>query len=80
LNETSDLKIIVKIYPTTDLKYVGFHWYLYILELEKWIKDGSINEESGTFEFYAARIPPGNYYVKVLSANCKWEIKVEKIT
>jgi len=80
LNETSDLKIIVKIYPTADLKYVGFSWYLYILELEKWIKHGSINEESGTFEFYAARIPPGNYYISILSANCKWEIKVEKIT
>jgi hypothetical protein len=79
LNETSDLKITIKIYPTADLKYVGLHWYLYILELGRWIKEGEINEESGTIEFYAARIPAGNYYVKVISANCKWEIKVEKI-
>jgi len=79
LNETADLKITVKIYPTADLRYVSLHWYLYILEVGKWIKDGSINEESGTIEFYAAHIPPGDYYVRVISANCKWEIKVEKV-
>jgi hypothetical protein len=79
LNETSDLKITIRIYPTVDIKYVVLHWYLYILELDKWIKDGSINQESGTLEFYAAHIPPGNYYVKVISANCKWEMRVEKI-
>jgi len=79
LNETSDLKITVKIYPTGDVKYILYSWYLYILEIGKWIKQGDINQESGTFEFYAARIPPGNYYVKVISANCKWEIRVEKV-
>ena len=79
LDETSDLKITVKITPTADLKYVLFDWYLYIPGVEKWLKHATVEEDAGTFEFYAAKIPPGDYYVKVLAANCKWEISVEKI-
>ena len=79
LNETSDLKIVVRIRATGDVEYVGFAWYLYIPEIEKWIKNGKIWEDQGEFEFYAANIPPGNYYVKVISANCKWTLKVEKV-
>ncbi|MEM2613479.1 MAG: hypothetical protein QXO15_04530 [Nitrososphaerota archaeon] len=40
---------------------------------------GDVDEESGSFEFYAAKIPPGDYYIKIISANCKWQIKVEKV-
>ncbi|MEM0233498.1 MAG: hypothetical protein QXL22_05710 [Candidatus Nezhaarchaeales archaeon] len=80
LNETSDLKIIITIYPTSDLKYVSLHWYLVPVGLERYeaIRDGSIEEESGREEFYLTAIPPGNYYVDIISANCKWEIKIEK--
>jgi len=79
LNETADLKITIKVYPTADLKYVLLGWYLYIPGTEKWVKQGTINQDAGSFEFYAARIPPGDYYVKILAANCKWEVTVEKV-
>ena len=79
LNETSDLKIVVRIRATADVEYVGFAWYLFIPEIDRWIKNGEISEDQGEFEFYVASIPPGNYYVKVLSANCKWTLKVEKV-
>jgi hypothetical protein len=79
LNETSDLKITLRVYPTADLKYVLLSWYLYIPEVEKWIRQGSISQESGILEFYATHIPPGNYYVRVISANCRWELTVEKV-
>ena len=79
LNETSDLRIVVRIRATADVEYVGFAWYLYIPEIERWIKNGKIWGEQGEFEFYAASIPPGNYYVKVISANCKWTLRVEKV-
>ena len=79
LNETSDLKITVKMRARGDLEFVGLSWYLYVVELERWIKMGEVNEEVGEFEFYAANIPPGNYYIRVISANCKWTLRVEKV-
>lgn len=78
LNETSDLKITVTINPTADLEWVSFSWFLYDLNKDTFIKYGDVREEAGSFEFYAAKIPPGDYYVKILAANCKWQIKVEK--
>lgn len=82
LNETSDLKIIITIYPTADLKYVGLRWYLVPVGSERYqaVRTGSINEESGRKEFYLTAIRPGNYYVSIISANCRWEIKVVTAT
>jgi hypothetical protein len=80
LETASDLKITIRITARADLRYVGLSWYLYNVDLGRWIKNGEVNEEQGVFEFYAARIPAGNWYVKILSANCNWEITVEKVT
>jgi hypothetical protein len=80
LETASDIKITIRIRATADLRYVSLSWYLYNVDLERWIKNGAINNEQGVFEFYAARVPAGNWYVKILSANCNWEITVEKVT
>jgi len=80
LQSASDLKITVRIRAQADLEYVGFAWYLYNVELERWLKRGDVWEDEGVFEFYAANVPPGNWYVKILAANCRWEITVEKVT
>jgi hypothetical protein len=80
LDTSSDLKITIRIMARADLRYVSLSWYLYNVDLGRWIKNGDVNEEQGVFEFYAARVPAGNWYVKILSANCNWEIRVEKVT
>jgi len=80
LETPSDLKITIRIRATADLQFVGLRWFLYNVDLERWIKNGMVDKEEGVFEFYAARIPTGNWYVKVISANCNWEITVEKVT
>jgi hypothetical protein len=80
LDAPSDLKITIRIMARADLRYVSLSWYLYNVDLGRWIKNGDVNEEQGVFEFYAARVPAGNWYVKILSANCNWEIRVEKVT
>jgi hypothetical protein len=80
LDASSDLKITIRIMARADLRYVSLSWYLYNVDLGRWIKNGDVNEEQGVFEFYAARVPAGNWYVKILSANCNWEIRVEKVT
>ena len=80
LDSTSDLKIKIKLTARGDLKYVSLTWYLYNADLEKWLKTGEVEEEQGEFEFYAAKIPAGNWYVRILAANCDWELTVEKTT
>jgi hypothetical protein len=80
LETASDLKITIGIMARADLRYVSLSWYLYNVDLGRWIKNGEVNNEQGVFEFYAARIPAGNWYVKIISANCNWEITVEKVT
>jgi hypothetical protein len=80
LETASDLKITIRIMARADLRYVSLAWYLYNVDLGRWIKNGEVNNEQGVFEFYAARVPAGNWYVKVISANCNWEITVEKVT
>jgi hypothetical protein len=78
LSERSDLKITVMVSPTSDVKYVGLYWYLLTLN-DELVKQGSLSGESGITEFYAVNVPQGKYYLRIYSANCKWEIKVEKV-
>jgi len=80
LETPSDLKITIRITARANLQYVSLSWYLYEVGSEVYFKTGSIREEQGVFEFYAARIPAGNWYVEILAANCNWEIRVEKVT
>jgi hypothetical protein len=80
LETPSDLKITTRITARANLQYVSLSWYLYEVGFEVYFKTGSIREEQGVFEFYAARIPAGNWYVEILAANCNWEITVEKVT
>jgi hypothetical protein len=80
LETASDIKITIRIRATADLQYVTLAWFLYNVDLERWIKNGQVNREQGVFEFYATRVPAGNWYVKIISANCNWEITVEKVT
>ena len=80
LNETSDLRIIVIVKPTGSIEYVTLHWYLIPVGAEEYqyVKDGKLEKESGTIEFYASMIRAGSYYLKILSANCKWSLRIEK--
>jgi hypothetical protein len=80
LETVSDLKITVRIRARADLRWVSLSWYLYNVEEGRWIKHGEVNQEEGDFEFYAARVPAGNWYIRILAANCDWEITVEKVT
>jgi hypothetical protein len=80
LETPSDLKLTIRITARANLQYVSLSWYLYEVGSEVYFKTGSIKEEQGVFEFYAARIPAGNWYVEILAANCNWEITVEKVT
>ncbi|MEM2257804.1 MAG: hypothetical protein QXU87_04070 [Candidatus Caldarchaeum sp.] len=80
LETNSDLKITITIRARGDLRFVSLHWYLYNVALERWIKDGEVDEKEGVFEFYAANVPAGNWYFKILAANCDWEIVAEKVT
>jgi len=80
LETVSDLKITVRIRARADLQYVSLSWYLYNVEEGRWIRNGEVDEEEGVFEFYVARVPAGNWYVRILAANCNWEITVEKVT
>ncbi len=80
LEAASDLKIKITIRARADLQYVALSWYLYEVGEDLFYKRGSVQEEQGTFEFYAAAIPRGNWYIRVNSANCNWEITVEKVT
>ncbi|MEM4170049.1 MAG: hypothetical protein QXY99_08195, partial [Thermoproteota archaeon] len=80
LEATSDLRIKMTIRARSDLRYVGLYWYLYEVGDDLSYKRGSILEEQGSFEFYAAAIPPGNWYIQINAANCNWEITVEKVT
>ena len=80
LNETADLRI--EVYLRGSPEYAGFHWYLIPVGAEKYqfIADGGVDEDVGSFEFYAYQVPPGSYYIHVISANVKWEISVYKLT
>ncbi len=80
LETLSDLKITIRVTARANLQYVSLSWYLYEVGSEFYFKTGSIREEQGVFEFYAARIPAGDWYVEILAANCNWEITVEKVT
>jgi hypothetical protein len=80
LETPSDLKITIRITARANLQYVSLSWYLYNVGSESFFKHGSIREEQGVFEFYAARVPTGNWYIEILAANCNWEIRVEKVT
>ncbi|MEM0348939.1 MAG: hypothetical protein QXD24_01970 [Candidatus Caldarchaeum sp.] len=80
LEAASDLKIKITISARADLRYVGLSWYLHKVGETVSYKMGEIDEEQGVFEFYAAAIPRGNWYIRVISANCNWEITVEKVT
>jgi hypothetical protein len=80
LEATSDLKIKITINARANLRYVALWWYLYGVGEDIFYKRGSVDEEQGTFEFYAAAIPPGNWYIRIVSANCNWELTVEKVT
>jgi hypothetical protein len=80
LETPSDLKLTIRITARANLQYVSLSWYLHEVGSEVYFKTGSIREEQGVFEFYAARIPAGNWYVEILAANCNWEITVEKLT
>jgi hypothetical protein len=80
LETVSDLKITVRIRARADLQWVGLSWYLYNVEEDLWIRHGEVDEEEGVFEFYVARVPAGNWYIRILAANCNWEITVEKVT
>jgi hypothetical protein len=80
LETPSDLKLTISITARANLQYVSLSWYLHEVGSEVYFKTGSIREEQGVFEFYAARIPAGNWYVEILAANCNWEITVEKVT
>jgi hypothetical protein len=80
LDKPSDLKITVRVTARGDLRYVSLAWYLYNVDAGKWIRNGEVNGEEGVFEFYATNIPSGNWYVKILAANCNWELTVEKVT
>jgi len=80
LESPSDLKITIRVTARADLKFVSLHWYLYNVDIGRWIRNGEVDEEEGVFEFYAARVPAGNWYISILAANCNWEITVEKVT
>ncbi|MEM0384533.1 MAG: hypothetical protein QXV27_06785 [Candidatus Caldarchaeum sp.] len=80
LNATSDLQLKLKITARADLRFVVLYWHLYRVGSETSFKRGSIDGEQGSFEFYLAAIPAGNWYVKILAANCNWELIVEKMT
>ncbi len=80
LESASDLKITIRIIARADLRYVGLYWYLFNVDLERWLKNGQVDGEQGVFTFYAARVPAGNWYIRIISANCNWEITVEKVT
>ena len=80
LNETADLRIEVTL--RGDPEYAALTWRLIPVGAEPWeaIADGSIDRDVGEFQFYAYQVPPGNYYINILSANVKWTIKVIKIS
>ena len=80
LETVSDLKITIRIIARADLRFVGLTWYLYNVDIDRWIRHGEVDEDQGVFEFYAARVPAGNWYVRIISANCNWEITVENVT
>ncbi|MEM2651083.1 MAG: hypothetical protein QXU87_03270 [Candidatus Caldarchaeum sp.] len=80
LDSTADLRLKLRLTARADLRYVGLSWYLYQVGATRYFKSGSIDEEQGVFEFYLAAIPAGNWYVKILAANCNWELTVEKVT
>jgi len=75
----SDLKITVVVRARAAIEYVGLSWYLRpVGERVGYITSGDVNEEQGTFEFYAAAIPPGNYHIHVLAANYNWESRSKR--
>jgi len=79
LTETSDIKIVFQISGPEE--YVVLGWFMYpIGESILYIDHGEVSEDVGSFEFYVAKVPPGDYYLKVLSANCKWKVKVILMT
>ena len=80
LNETSDLRIVVKVWGSPE--WALLHWYLVPVGAEPYdaIADGEVDKDVGSFEFYAYQVPPGNYYLYVLSANVKWEVSVYRLT
>ena len=79
LTETSDIKIVFQISGPEE--YAGLGWFMYPTgESTGYIDYGEVMEDVGSFEFYVAKVPPGDYYLKVLSANCKWKVKVTLMT
>ncbi len=79
LTETSDIKIVFQISGPEE--YVVLGWFMYPTgERIRYIDNGEVMEDVGSFEFYVAKVPPGDYYLKVLSANCKWKVKVTLMT
>ena len=80
LNETADLKI--KAYLRGSPEYAIFHWYLIPVGAEEYeyIDDGEVSEDVGSFDFNVYRVPAGDYYLKILSANVKWKVEVTLMT
>ena len=78
LNETSDLRIVVKIWGNPE--WALLHWFLYPVGSDLYFDDGEVDRDTGTFEFYVYQVPAGNYYLHIVPANVKYEISVYKLT
>jgi len=79
LTETPDIKIVFQISGPEE--YVVLGWFMYPTgERVRYIDHAEVTEDVESFEFYVAKAPPGDYYLKVLSANCKWKVKVILMT
>ncbi len=75
INRGTTLVILVVI-DAEDPRGVLFSWFLRRIGEKGYIDVGSIEGRIGNFTFYVYDVPPGTYYLKIISTNCMWAVGV----
>jgi len=68
--------VILVVIDAEDPEGVLFSWFLRRIGEKGYIDVGSVEERVGNFTFYVYDVPPGTYYLKIISTNCMWAVGV----
>jgi len=68
--------VILVVIDAEDPEGVLFSWFLRRIGEEGYIDVGSVEGRVGNFTFYVYDVPPGTYYLKIISTNCMWAFGV----
>jgi len=79
VENTTDLQIIVTLKAISDPRDIYFNFVLKPINSVFYKPIGKITSEEGVFEFYLIKVEADNYYLRIESRNCEWEVVVKKV-